>query len=93
MPAAIDEQTRRKVIQQWISGCPRDKIAEENNIGAGTVSSIVSNYKIGLENLEFDYLRELAVEIRKQGLNLADKPPLMLDYTTILSNRGQPKMK
>jgi hypothetical protein len=36
MPTAIDEQIRRKVIQQWVSGLPRDKIATENNIGAGT---------------------------------------------------------
>jgi hypothetical protein len=52
MPAAIDEQTRRNVIQQWFNGFPRDRIAEDNNIGAGTVTSIISNYKVGLENLE-----------------------------------------
>ena len=46
MPAAIAEITKRRVIQQWISGCSLDKIAAENNIGAGTVSSIVNNYKI-----------------------------------------------
>jgi hypothetical protein len=31
-----------------VSGFPRDKIAAENNIGAGTVSSIVANYLIQL---------------------------------------------
>jgi Helix-turn-helix domain len=64
MPAAIDERIKRKVIQQWISGEPRDKIAAENNIGAGTVTSIVSNYKVGLETLDFDSIRQLALEIR-----------------------------
>jgi hypothetical protein len=49
MPTAIDEQIRRKVIQQWFNGLPRDIIAEQNNIGAGTVTSIVSDYKVGLE--------------------------------------------
>jgi CHRD domain len=34
MPAPLDEQIRRKVIQQWFNGLPRDKIAEDNNIGA-----------------------------------------------------------
>jgi hypothetical protein len=48
MPAPLDEQIRRKVIQQWFNGILRDKIAAENNIGAGTVTSIVSNYKVGL---------------------------------------------
>jgi hypothetical protein len=54
-----------------VSGYPRDNIALENNIGAGTVTNIVNNYKIGLENSEFALIRELAVEIRKQGLNLS----------------------
>ena len=72
MPAAIDEIVKRKVIQQWLSGCPRDKIAAENNIGAGTVSSIISNYKVGLETLDFDSIRQLSIEIRKQGLNWSD---------------------
>jgi hypothetical protein len=40
MPIAIDESIKRKVIQQWVSGFPRAKIAAENNIGAGTVTSI-----------------------------------------------------
>ena len=72
MPAAIYEIVKRKVIQQWLSGCPRDKIAAENNIGAGTVSSIISNYKVGLETLDFDSIRQLSIEIRKQGLNWSD---------------------
>src|SRR5947199_7195902 len=72
MPAAIDEHIRRKVIQQWFNGLPRDKIAEENNIGAGTVSSIVANYKVSLEELDFDSIRQLAVEARQHGLNLSE---------------------
>ncbi|MFL6403062.1 MAG: hypothetical protein ACJ71M_06265 [Nitrososphaeraceae archaeon] len=72
MPAAIDEHIRRKVIQQWFNGLPRDKIAEENNIGAGTVSSIVANYKVSLEDLDFDSIRQLAVEARQHGLNLSE---------------------
>jgi hypothetical protein len=72
MPPAIDASIKRRVIQQWINGFPRDKIAADNNIGAGTVTSIVNNYKVGLENLDFDSVRELAVEARKQGLTLSD---------------------
>jgi hypothetical protein len=72
MPAAIDEQIKQKVIQGWFRGFPRDKIAAENNIGAGTVTSIVSNYKLELETLDFDSIRQLAVEARQQGWNLSD---------------------
>jgi hypothetical protein len=72
MPRPIDEIIRRRVIQQWLSGEARDKIAAENNIGAGTVTSIVSNYKAGLETLDFDSARELALQAKKQGLNLSE---------------------
>jgi glutamate mutase epsilon subunit len=54
MPPLTDEQTRRNVIRQWILGFPRDQIAEQNVIGAGTVSSIIANYKAGLEELDLD---------------------------------------
>jgi predicted transcriptional regulator len=72
MPPLTDEQTRRNVIRQWLSGFSRDKIATENNIGAGTVSSIVACYKVGLEELDFDSISQLAVEARQHGLNFAD---------------------
>jgi hypothetical protein len=32
----------------------------------------VSNYKVGLETLDFDSIRQLALEIRKQQLNWSD---------------------
>jgi hypothetical protein len=67
-----DEQTRRNVIRQWILGFPCDAIAEQIGIGAGTVSSIVANYKVSLEELDFDSIRQLAVEARQHGLNLSD---------------------
>jgi hypothetical protein len=72
MPPLTDEQTRRNVIRQWISGFPRDTIAEQNGIGAGTVSSIVASYKIGLGELDFDSIRQLAVEARQHGWNFTD---------------------
>ena len=71
MPPLTDEQTRRNVIRQWILGFPRDKIAEQNGIDAGTVSNIVANYKVGLEELDFASIRQLAVEARQHGWNLS----------------------
>jgi hypothetical protein len=36
------------------------------------VSSVVSDFKIGLDNSEFDSANELALQAKKQGLNLSD---------------------
>jgi hypothetical protein len=72
MPAPINEIVKRRVIQQWLSGEARAKIAIDNNVGEGTVSSIISYFKIGLDDAEFDSSRELALQARKQGLNLSD---------------------
>ena len=70
MPATIISSIKRKVIQEWLSGHSRAKIAIDNNIGEGTVSSIVSDFKVGLDNSEFYSARELALAAKKQGLTL-----------------------
>ncbi|MFL6405331.1 MAG: hypothetical protein ACJ71M_17870 [Nitrososphaeraceae archaeon] len=72
MPAAIEASIKTKVIQQWLSGDSRAKIAIDNKIGEGTVSSVVSDFKIGLDNSEFNSANELALQAKKQGLNLSD---------------------
>jgi hypothetical protein len=72
MPPLTDERTRRNVIREWLLGFPRDSIAEHNNIGAGTVSSIVADYKVGLDELDFGSIRQLAVEARQHSLNFSD---------------------
>jgi hypothetical protein len=72
MPAPIDEIIKRRVVQRWLSGEARDKIAVDNNIGAGTVSAIVDNYKIGLDNLDFGSFRELMVKAKKRRMTPSD---------------------
>jgi hypothetical protein len=72
MPPPINETVKRQVVQQWLSGEVRSKIAIDNNIGEGTVSGIVRDFKIGLDNSEFDSVRELALQAKKQGLNLSE---------------------
>src|SRR5919198_3505706 len=72
MPAPIDEIVRRRVVQQWLSGESRDKISADNNIGEGTVASIVDGYKIGLDNLNFASFRELMLEAKKRGMTPRD---------------------
>jgi hypothetical protein len=72
MPAPITDITKKRVVQQWLSGDSRSKIAIDNNLGEGTVSSIVNYYKIGLDSSEFDSARQLALEVRKQGLTMSE---------------------
>jgi Homeodomain-like domain-containing protein len=72
MPPLTDEQTRGNVVREWILGFPRDQIAEHTGIGAGTVSSIIANYKAGLDDPDFDSIRQLAVEARQHGWSFAD---------------------
>jgi hypothetical protein len=72
MPAPINEVIKRRAVQQWLSGEARAKIAIDNNLGEGTVSSIINYFKIGLDAAEFDSARELALAAKKQGFNLSE---------------------
>ena len=72
MPAAINDQIRKQVVQQWINGDTRDVIAIDNGIGEGTVSSIVNDCRKGLEDSEYESVRELAIYSKKQGIALSD---------------------
>jgi hypothetical protein len=72
MPAPIDEIVKRRVIQQWLAGEAREKIIADNNIGAGTVSIIVDDYKTGLDNFDLDSFRELTLEAKKRGMSPSD---------------------
>src|SRR5919204_4942719 len=72
MPPPIDEIIKRRVVQRWLSGEARDFIASDNNVGAGTVTSIVDNYKIGLDYLDLDSFRELMLEAKKRGMTPRD---------------------
>jgi hypothetical protein len=72
MPAPIDEVVKRRVVQQWLAGEAREKITSDNDIGAGTVSIIVDDYKAGLDNFDLDSFRELTLEAKKRGMTPAD---------------------
>jgi hypothetical protein len=72
MPAPIQSSIKTKVIQQWLSGDSRPKIAIDNNIGEGTVGNIINYFKIGLDAVEFDSARGLALQAKKQGFDLSE---------------------
>ena len=72
MPAAIDTQVKKQVINQWLAGESRDRISADNGIGAGTVSNIINEWKKGVGDSDYDSLRELAVYSKKEGFGLSD---------------------
>src|SRR5918911_2221160 len=80
MPAPIDEIVKRKVVQQWLAGEAREKITADNEIGAGTISIIVDDYKAGLDNFNLDSFRELTIEAKKRGISSSDLASLFRLY-------------
>ena len=44
MGLKIPKVVREKVITEWLQGLTRDKIAENNGIGDGTVTGIIKGY-------------------------------------------------
>jgi hypothetical protein len=72
MPAPIDEIVKRRAVQQWLAGEAREKITADNDIGAGTISIIVDDYKAGLDNFDLDSFRELTLEAKKRGMTSID---------------------
>jgi hypothetical protein len=83
MPAAIPDEIRARVIKQWLSGDTRAKIASANSIGEGSVTNIVSDFNKGLADSEFESIREIAVESRKQGFRLRDLGPSLRLYNYV----------
>jgi transposase len=51
MPAPIDQAIKKQVIAQYLQGVSRDRIAADNDIGAGTVSNIIDEWKKGVQTM------------------------------------------
>ncbi|MFZ0512976.1 MAG: hypothetical protein WAM14_15315 [Candidatus Nitrosopolaris sp.] len=53
MPAAIDPAIKKQVVNQWLSGDGRERIAADNGVGTGTVSNIIEEWKKGIHDRNF----------------------------------------
>ncbi|MDQ4073617.1 MAG: hypothetical protein M3162_04850 [Thermoproteota archaeon] len=69
MPRIIPPSIKIDVIRDYLKAVPRDKIAQDNGIGEGTVSSIVQRMKSEIPDIYT--LRNVAVMISRQVFNLA----------------------
>ncbi len=61
----LSREIKEKIIQGWLSGVPRDLLAESMDVAEGTVTNVVEFYKQN-DNL-LDLQRQIAVIIRKTG--------------------------
>ena len=69
MYSKIPKSIREQVIKQWLQGMSRDQIAKHNDIGAGTVSSIIKDSKQEIQDI--DLLREAALVMKNDDLDLS----------------------
>lgn len=72
MGSRIPNPIRNRVAQQWVMGVYRDIIAKDNQIGTGTVSTIIHGFKD--DGFIFDLLREAALLLKKEGLDITLLP-------------------
>src|ERR671932_1650495 len=89
MPAPIDEIVKRRVIKQWLAGEAREKIIADNNIGAGTISIIVDDYKAGLDNFDLNSFREITLETKKRGMTPSDLASFFRLYNFFHGSRAK----
>jgi hypothetical protein len=72
MPLRIPRDTRDHVIRNWLAGEPRDKIAIQTGLSAGTISNIIGNWRHELGYPTADSLRQLAVDIKRLGISTTE---------------------
>ena len=75
MGSKIPREIRLEAIRKWLEGKARDQIAHELEVGAGTVSEIVKEYRRG--DLDADLLREVALSLKNSGLDIQSFAPLV----------------
>ncbi|MGN6630144.1 MAG: hypothetical protein ACTHKJ_09785 [Candidatus Nitrosocosmicus sp.] len=70
MSNPIPREIKIKVLGQWLQGISRDKIANLNDIGSGTVSDIIDQAKGS--DFDIDLMRHTALNMRKEELSISD---------------------
>jgi hypothetical protein len=69
MVAKIPPSIKIKVLDEWLQGTTRIKIAENNGISAGTVTEIHQQARNN-DIPDIDLMRSLALKLKKEGLDV-----------------------
>jgi hypothetical protein len=70
MGGKIPRNLKEKVIRQWLDGLTRERIRKKDDIGAGTVTSIIQEARKEEEYNDIDLLREVSVRLKETGTGL-----------------------
>jgi transcriptional regulator with XRE-family HTH domain len=81
MGGKIPRPIRVQAIRSWLEGKSRDKIAEEIGISTGAVSSITKDFR--RDDPQFDLLREVAVKIKNQNMDIQSFASLVRVYEVL----------
>src|SRR5919112_6806826 len=72
LPLSIPHDIQNHVIRQWLAGEARDKIANDSQLAAGTVSNIIGKWRHELGYPTADSLRQLAIDLKRLGITTTE---------------------
>lgn len=72
MREQISENIKDDVVHSWLQGDQRDKIASDMQLGTGTVSGIIFEWKKNIGLPDADTLRQFATELRRTGIHTSE---------------------
>src|SRR5438876_9753335 len=72
MPPALDENVKDRAWRLWLSGETRKNIADLCGIGGGSVTNIVNERTKDLDISEYGAVRDLAAQLKKEGITIAE---------------------
>jgi len=72
MREQLSENTKDDVVHRWLQGDQRDKIASDMQLGTGTVSTIILEWKKNIGIPDADTLRQFATELRRSSINTSE---------------------
>ena len=85
MGRRIPDSIRQQAIKKWLEGNSRDVIAQELQISQGAVSGMIK--EVGKNDPQFPLLREVAVKIKNQGMDIESFAPLVR-LRAVLRDKG-----
>ena len=69
MPRIISLDEKLAVIDDWLNGESRNRIAIKRNMGSGTVYNIIQEWRIGIGIEKADKLRDLALKLKQNWID------------------------
>jgi len=68
----ITRELKGVVIHRYLQGESRNENARDSGLGTGTVTNIIQEFNNELADYEPEAIRELAVQLRKEGISPND---------------------